>query len=112
MVPYFLSLLAELHGHSGAVEEGLDLIAKALDRVAETGERWFEAELHRMKGELMLRLREGRSDRCGSAVSASGVSCATAGRQAVGVARGDRTCTIVERTGSARRGSRPAQSAL
>jgi predicted ATPase len=32
----------------------LDLIAKALDRVEETGERWFEAELHRMMGELML----------------------------------------------------------
>ncbi|MDA9489444.1 AAA family ATPase [Bradyrhizobium sp. CCBAU 11361] len=58
LVPYFLSLLAELHGRAGAVEEGLDLIAKALDRVAETGERWFEAELHRMKGELMLRLRK------------------------------------------------------
>ena len=29
---------------------------KALDRVEETGERWFEAELHRMMGELMLLL--------------------------------------------------------
>ncbi|MEY9402107.1 putative ATPase/class 3 adenylate cyclase [Bradyrhizobium japonicum] len=48
LVPYFLSLLAELHGRSGAVEEGLDLIAKALGRVEETGERWFEAELHRI----------------------------------------------------------------
>src|SRR5215471_10904083 len=33
----------------------LDLV-KALDRVEETGERWFEAELHRIMGELMLRL--------------------------------------------------------
>src|SRR3981081_1602957 len=41
---------------AGVVEEGLDLVAKALDRVEETGERWFEAELHRMMGELMLRL--------------------------------------------------------
>jgi len=54
--PYFLGLQAEAHGRSGAVEEGLDLVAKALDRVEETGERWFEAELHRMMGELMLRL--------------------------------------------------------
>jgi predicted ATPase len=54
--PYFLGLQAEAHGRSGAVEEGLDLIAEALDRVEETGERWFEAELHRMMGELMLRL--------------------------------------------------------
>ncbi|UWU79115.1 AAA family ATPase [Bradyrhizobium huanghuaihaiense] len=56
LVPYFRSLLAEVHGRSGAVNEGLDLITEALDRVKKTGERWFEAELHRMMGELMLRL--------------------------------------------------------
>ncbi|MCK1620764.1 adenylate cyclase [Bradyrhizobium sp. 159] len=56
LVPYFRSLLAEVHGRSGAVDEGLDLVTEALARVEETGERWFEAELHRMMGELMLRL--------------------------------------------------------
>jgi predicted ATPase/class 3 adenylate cyclase len=56
LVPYFRSLLAEIHGRSGAVNEGLDLVTEALDRVEETGERWFEVELHRMMGELMLRL--------------------------------------------------------
>ncbi|WOH67988.1 adenylate/guanylate cyclase domain-containing protein [Bradyrhizobium sp. BWA-3-5] len=54
--PYFLGLQAEVLGRSGAVEEGLDLIAKALERVEETGERWFAAELLRIMGELMLRL--------------------------------------------------------
>jgi predicted ATPase/class 3 adenylate cyclase len=56
LVPYFRSLLAEVYGRSGAVKEGLDLVTEALDRVEETGERWFEAELHRMKGELLLLL--------------------------------------------------------
>lgn len=56
LVPYFLSLLAELHGHAGAVKGALDIVTEALDRVEETGERWFEAELHRMMGELMLQL--------------------------------------------------------
>jgi len=54
--PYFLGLQAEAQGGFGAAEEGLDLVAKALDRVEETGERWFEAKLHRIMGELMLRL--------------------------------------------------------
>jgi predicted ATPase/class 3 adenylate cyclase len=54
--PYFLGLQAEVLGRSGAAEEGLDLVAKALERVEETGEGWFEAELHRIMGELMLRL--------------------------------------------------------
>jgi predicted ATPase len=56
LVPYFRSLLAEVHSRSGAVNEGLDRITEALEKVEETGERWFEAELHRIMGELMLRL--------------------------------------------------------
>ncbi|KRQ93785.1 adenylate cyclase [Bradyrhizobium jicamae] len=54
--PYFLGLQAEVLGRSGAAEEGLDLVAKALERVEETGEGWFASELHRIMGELMLRL--------------------------------------------------------
>jgi predicted ATPase len=76
--PYFLGLQAEALGRSGAVEEGLDLVAKALDRVEETGERWFDAELHRMMGELMLRLP--RSDPT-AAESQFGHAAATARQQ-------------------------------
>lgn len=54
--PYFLGLQAEARGCLGAVEEGLELVETALDRVEETGEGWFEAELHRIMGELMLQL--------------------------------------------------------
>jgi len=54
--PYFLSLRAEAHSRAGSVKEGLDLVRQALSRVEETGERLLEAELHRMAGELMLRL--------------------------------------------------------
>jgi len=54
--PYFLGLQAEAHARSGAVKESLDLIARALERVEETGERWIEAELHRITGELILQL--------------------------------------------------------
>jgi predicted ATPase len=54
--PYFLGLQAEALGRSGAAGEGLDLVAKALERVQATGEGWFEAELHRIMGELMLRV--------------------------------------------------------
>jgi predicted ATPase len=58
LVPYFLNLLAEVHGRSGAVNEGLHRLTEALGRVEETGERWFEAELHRSASELMLQLPE------------------------------------------------------
>ena len=51
-----LSLLAHVETQAGGAKLGLDLLTNALDRVRETGERWFEAELHRLTGELMLQL--------------------------------------------------------
>ncbi|MDK1491884.1 AAA family ATPase [Sinorhizobium sp. 7-81] len=56
LVPFFLSLLARLETHAGGAKRGLDLLTDALDRAGATGERWFEAELHRLTGELMLQL--------------------------------------------------------
>src|SRR4051794_38163340 len=53
-VPYRLSLLAEACGAAGQVEEGLIFLAEALERVDRTGERFYEAELYRLKGELTL----------------------------------------------------------
>jgi predicted ATPase len=52
--PYFLALLAEAYGITGQIEEGLTTLAEALDVVNRTGERFYEAELYRMKGELTL----------------------------------------------------------
>src|SRR5262249_2270976 len=52
--PYHLALLAEAYGKVGQIEEGLGVMAEALDIVHKTGERWYEAELHRLKGELLL----------------------------------------------------------
>jgi predicted ATPase len=52
--PYFLALLAEACGRMGQTGEGLALLAEALDVVEKTGERFYETELYRLKGELML----------------------------------------------------------
>jgi predicted ATPase len=57
-MPYFLGLLAEGHGTAGEQAEGLRVLSEALDRVGPTGERWFEAELYRRKGEVLLCLPE------------------------------------------------------
>jgi predicted ATPase len=52
--PYFLTLLAEAYGKGGQVEEGLSVVAEALAVVDKAGERLWEAELYRLKGELTL----------------------------------------------------------
>ncbi len=53
--PYFLTLLAGLHGKAGDVEHGLALLAEALALLGVNGERWCEAETRRLTGELLLR---------------------------------------------------------
>jgi class 3 adenylate cyclase/predicted ATPase len=52
--PYYLALLAEVYGNLGRLEEGLTVLAEALTAVDKTGQRFYEAELYRLKGELTL----------------------------------------------------------
>jgi predicted ATPase len=53
--PYYLAVLAEAHRKAGLANEGLSVLAEALDAGHQTGERAREAELYRLKGELLLR---------------------------------------------------------
>jgi predicted ATPase len=52
--PYYLALLAEAYGTMGEPEAGLTALAEALTLADKTGERWYEAELYRLKGALLL----------------------------------------------------------
>jgi predicted ATPase len=52
--PLSLGLLAEAYGNIGQAEEGLSLLTEALAEVDKTEARRHEAELYRLKGELML----------------------------------------------------------
>src|SRR5262249_36664559 len=51
---FFLALLAEVHGKAGQVEDGLAALTEALAVVNKIGERFYEAEVYRLKGELTL----------------------------------------------------------
>jgi predicted ATPase len=61
--PYYLSLLADAYGKAGQPEEGYTLVDEALALVAKTDERWPEAELLRLKGELLLQETMGAGTR-------------------------------------------------
>jgi predicted ATPase len=52
--PYLLALLAEAHGVLREPEAGLTALMEALTLVDKTGERWYEPELYRLKGALLL----------------------------------------------------------
>jgi predicted ATPase len=50
----FLALLAEVSGKGGKVEDGLAALAQALRVIEDTGMRFYEPEVHRLKGEFLL----------------------------------------------------------
>jgi predicted ATPase len=52
--PFWLAMLAEAYGEVGQTEAGLIVLAEALAVVDKTGERFWEAELYRLKGKLLL----------------------------------------------------------
>ncbi|NOT55683.1 MAG: AAA family ATPase, partial [Deltaproteobacteria bacterium] len=54
VLPRFLVLLAEAWGKVGQPEEGLRVLEEAFMIVDKNGERDYEAELYRLRGELML----------------------------------------------------------
>jgi predicted ATPase len=51
---YYLTLVAECEAESGAYRSALSRIDEALSHVHETGEAYYAADLHRLKGEWLL----------------------------------------------------------
>jgi class 3 adenylate cyclase/predicted ATPase len=54
-VPYFCTLLADVCDHLGHTEEGLQALTEARTLVEQQEERWWEAEICRLRGVLLLR---------------------------------------------------------
>ena len=52
--PLFLGMLAEAYGKGGQAEEGLSVVAEALEIVHKAEQRHWAAELYRLRGELTL----------------------------------------------------------
>jgi predicted ATPase len=54
VLPYLLAWHAEALGRAGRVQEGLHAVERGLTLAATSGERCWEAEMHRLRGELLL----------------------------------------------------------
>ncbi len=55
---WFLALLAEILGKTGGATEGLSALTRAETLMGESGEAYYEAEIHRLMGDLRLQLGE------------------------------------------------------
>jgi predicted ATPase len=51
--PWFMALLAEAHGQAGQIDEGQRILDEALEEVQNKEEHLYEAEVYRLKGELL-----------------------------------------------------------
>ena len=54
-IPYLCTLLADVSAHLGHTEEGLQVLAEAHTLMEQQHERWWEAEIYRLRGVLLLR---------------------------------------------------------
>jgi predicted ATPase len=54
-MPYHLALLARACEIAAQIQDSATLLDDALQTIERTGERWFAAELNRLKGQLLLR---------------------------------------------------------
>ena len=54
-VPYMLALLTEVYGNMGDLTAGLETLAQALTLTHTHSERWWEAELYRLRAVLLLK---------------------------------------------------------
>jgi predicted ATPase len=57
-VPYFCTLLAEVYTHLGHPRDGLQALSEASILVEQQEERWWEAEVYRLRGVLPLQQSE------------------------------------------------------
>jgi len=58
---FFLALFADALAGAGLFEQAADSLTEALALAERTGERYYESELHRLKGELILKTHDGNS---------------------------------------------------
>jgi predicted ATPase/type II secretory pathway predicted ATPase ExeA len=77
--PYFLALLAEAYGRDGQVAAGLEVLDEALALVRTSRRFFYEAELHRLRGTLLL--QAGGQDAPRQAEQCYGDALALARRQ-------------------------------
>jgi predicted ATPase len=109
-VPFFLMLLADAEGMAKQRDQGLGHLAEAERVMAETEERWAEAELYRVRGEL---LRAGHDTVAAQrSFFPSYRYCAKAECEVLGAARGDQSRPTLARAGQARCGPRSPRTDL
>lgn len=97
-----LGLLAEAQLRAGRPRDGLATVAAALRFVAQKGERWYEPELHRLRGELLL-AAGGAGDAARAAFEAARLAASERGAVSLELRAATRLAHLDAETGERRR---------
>ena len=103
-LPHYLALLARARETAAQNEEALGALDETLQLVKKTGVRWLAAELHRHKGEMLL--RQGQSDAARGSLPDGSSHRRRAGCEALGTACCDQSRPAALPTGSPGRSPR------
>ncbi len=104
--PWFFALLAQAQGLAGQVDEGLSSLEEALGWVERNDERLYEAEVHRLKGELLLTRDTPDAPQAEGCFQQALTIFAEAALEVLGTARCDEHGPAMATDKQARRGSR------
>jgi predicted ATPase len=61
-LPYYLWLLAQVYAQAESLDEALAAIDEGMAESRATNERWWDAELHQLRGELLLARDSGEEE--------------------------------------------------
>ena len=88
---YHLALIATALGKAGQFDEALRTIEESFPIIDRTGQRHCEAEVHRLKGELLLAQRASNAADAEKCFPHRDRNCAQAAREVMGAARDDKS---------------------
>ena len=91
-----LATLAEARATAGRIDEGLKAVAEALHLLQESGECFWEAEIYRVRGELLLKQNESNRDEAQASFERA-IQIARANRKILGAARYDESRATASR---------------
>jgi class 3 adenylate cyclase/predicted ATPase len=90
--PYCLSLLADVYWKGNRLDEAMNMLREALTYAHSSGECWWEAELHRLRGELLL--TQSGTPTAGSGAAANGKDAESCFLTALAIARAQRAKSL------------------
>ena len=111
MLPLRLSYLAKAHADIGHFEEASRFVTEALSAIETTKERWFEAEVDRIAGEIALKSAEPDAAKA-EAYFDPALAVARSAGKVLGASRRNEHGAALARSGQAGRGQRSSRSGL